>query len=120
MVYDSKRRGKGRVNGYGVITISKDNPGRITVVSSYNPQLVASIRVIEGYKWRLSFLSLRGRFDRSNLQTGSEHAPQSQKDYSNNPSIAPLTNLYPQFPLLAKGGEGGFENKECTVAASLN
>lgn len=67
MVYDSKRRGKGRVDGHGVMTVSKDVSCRLTVAFSYRPQLVANIRVIEDHKWRLSLLSLRGRVDRSNL-----------------------------------------------------
>jgi len=32
-------RGKGRVDGYGVITVSKDSSGRITVSFHYDPQL---------------------------------------------------------------------------------
>jgi hypothetical protein len=59
--------GEGRVNGYGVVTVSKDVSCRLTVAFSYRPQLVAGIRVIEDRKWRLSLLSLRGHIDRSNL-----------------------------------------------------
>jgi len=70
MVYDSKRRGEGRVDGHGVVTVSKDVSGRITVAFPYHPQLVASIRVIEDHKWRFSLLSLRvptRKSGRSNL-----------------------------------------------------
>ena len=55
--------------GHGVVKVSNDVSYRLTVVFSYNPQLVASIRVIEDHKWRLSLLLLRGRFDRSNLSS---------------------------------------------------
>ena len=64
---DSPRRGEGRVDGHGIVKVSNDVSYRLTVVFSYNPQLVASIRVIEDHKWRLSLLSLRGRIDRNNL-----------------------------------------------------
>jgi len=38
-------RGKGRVDGYGVITVSKDNSGRITVSFHYDPQLVEKAKI---------------------------------------------------------------------------
>jgi hypothetical protein len=38
------------VHGIGVI-ISKDTPNRITVAFRYNPELVAKIKTILGYRW---------------------------------------------------------------------
>ena len=58
MVYDSSRRGMGRVNNYGVVTVSKpcanvivlgkDASSKITVSFQYDPQapsLVKSVRL---------------------------------------------------------------------------
>jgi hypothetical protein len=44
-------RGKGRVDGYGVVTGSKDNAGILTVSFRYNPQLVEKVKTIGGRKW---------------------------------------------------------------------
>jgi hypothetical protein len=35
------------VDGYGVVTVSKDIPGRITVSFPYDPQLVAKVKTID-------------------------------------------------------------------------
>jgi hypothetical protein len=39
------------VDGYGVVNVSKDDSGRITVSFQYDPQLVATVKTIEGRKW---------------------------------------------------------------------
>jgi hypothetical protein len=51
----------GRVNDYGVVTVSKpcanvivlgkDVSGRITIAFQYNPQLVEKAKTISGRKW---------------------------------------------------------------------
>jgi len=39
------------VDGYGVVTVSKDVSGRITVSFPYDPLRVQKIKTIEGRKW---------------------------------------------------------------------
>jgi integrase/recombinase XerD len=41
----------GRVDGYRVVTVSKNDSGRITVAFRYNPQFIERVRTIEGRKW---------------------------------------------------------------------
>ena len=36
----------------GVITLSRDLSGKITVIFQYHPQLVAKVKTIDGRKWR--------------------------------------------------------------------
>jgi hypothetical protein len=48
---DGRGKGRGRVDGYGVINLSKDSSGRITVSFHYDPDLVAKVKTIEGRKW---------------------------------------------------------------------
>jgi integrase/recombinase XerD len=42
---------KGRVNGYGVISFSKNDLGSITVAFKYDPLFVEKVKNIEGRKW---------------------------------------------------------------------
>ena len=42
---------RGGVDGYGVVTVSKDVSNRIIVSFSYDLQLVSKVKTIEGRKW---------------------------------------------------------------------
>ena len=39
------------MDDYGVVTVSKDDSGMITVAFSYNPLLVEKVKTIDGRKW---------------------------------------------------------------------
>ena len=39
------------MNGYGVISLSKNDLGSITVAFKYDPLLVEKVKTIEGRKW---------------------------------------------------------------------
>lgn len=39
------------MNGYGVISLSKNDLGSITVAFKYEPLLVEKVKTIEGRKW---------------------------------------------------------------------
>jgi len=39
------------MNDYGVVAVSKDNSGGITIAFQYDPQLVQKVKTIEGRKW---------------------------------------------------------------------
>jgi hypothetical protein len=68
------------VDGYGVITVSKNVSGKITISFPYDPQLVAKVKTIESRNNILYPLSLRGgRYDRrSNLR--KEETPSLQPE----------------------------------------
>ena len=39
------------MDGYGVVTVSKDSQDGIAVSFPYDPKLVAKVKTIEGRKW---------------------------------------------------------------------
>ena len=42
------------MDGHGVVTVNKDDSGRITVTFSYDPSLVFKVKTVEGRKWHPS------------------------------------------------------------------
>jgi hypothetical protein len=81
--------GEGRVNGYGVVTVNRDESGGVTVAFQYDPLLVQKVRTIDGRKCHplLPVIAMPP-------ERGEEIPKQSQKDYFNNPPFN-------------KGGQGG-------------
>jgi integrase/recombinase XerD len=129
MVYDSSRRGMGRVNDYGVVTISKDDSGRITVSFHYNPQRVEKVKTIPRHRWhpdnkQWSFPNTDGTLEKilevfkgegihidPALYKSARVDPALQAEVSSSSiSYSPTLVKPSYFPPLEKGGGGGFED----------
>ena len=118
------------MDGYGVITVSKDDSGWITIAFPYNPQLVAKVRTIEGRKWHndkkyWSFPNSDGTLEKIlEVFKGEEirvdpdlRAQLTNPSIIRNPTLATPT---PQSPSLVKRGEGRFSDKKLSIITPYN
>lgn len=102
----------------GVITLSRDLSGKITVIFQYHPQLVTKVKTIEGRKWHPDKKYWTVPYSEGVIEKILEVF--DGEDIHLDPALksGDLDSSASDNPTLKKGGKGGFSDKIGSSAVS--